>query len=80
MKYVLLLMGNLDDARCGGTSDAPSEEDFLAFDAELEQAGVLAQAEPAGLPALLLLTDARRAARQDDDGVPVALEDQDRSR
>lgn len=42
MKYVLLLMGNLDDARCGETADAPSEEDFMAFDAELDAAGVLA--------------------------------------
>ena len=33
----------------------------------------------AGLLALLLLTDARRQARVDDDGVAVSLEDQDRS-
>ena len=37
-------------------------------------------AEPLGLLALLLLTDARRAARTDDAGRPVALEDQDRAR
>ncbi|WP_114854036.1 RNA polymerase sigma factor [Brachybacterium sp. YJGR34] len=36
-------------------------------------------AEPAGLLALLLLTDARTPARLDADGVPVPLEDQDRS-
>lgn len=38
------------------------------------------RAEPAGLLGLLLLTDARKLARLDDDGVPVTLEDQDRSR
>lgn len=37
-------------------------------------------AEVAGLLALLLLTDARRAARTDADGVPVPLPRQDRSR
>jgi RNA polymerase sigma-70 factor, ECF subfamily len=37
-------------------------------------------AETLGLLALLLLTDARRAARIDDAGEPVALEDQDRAR
>ena len=36
-------------------------------------------AEPAGLLALLLLIDARRATRTDGDGRPVLLEDQDRS-
>jgi RNA polymerase sigma-70 factor, ECF subfamily len=39
-----------------------------------------ADAETLGLLALLLLLDARRAARLDADGVPVALEDQDRVR
>jgi RNA polymerase sigma-70 factor (ECF subfamily) len=38
------------------------------------------QREVAGLLALMLLTDARRDARTDPDGVPVSLEDQDRSR
>ena len=38
------------------------------------------EAEVAGLLALMLLTDARREARTDPDGVPVSLEDQDRSR
>jgi RNA polymerase sigma-70 factor, ECF subfamily len=38
------------------------------------------QAEAAGLLALLLLTDARRAARTDDLGELVLLEDQDRGR
>lgn len=42
MKYVLLLMGNLEDARCGDTEDAPKPEEFMAYDAELEKAGVLA--------------------------------------
>jgi RNA polymerase sigma-70 factor (ECF subfamily) len=37
-------------------------------------------AETLGLLALLLLTDARRAARTDAAGEPVSLEDQDRSR
>ncbi|WP_194908508.1 RNA polymerase sigma factor [Catenulispora rubra] len=40
---------------------------------------LLPVAEPAGLLALLLLIDARRATRTDDDGAPVLLEDQDRS-
>ena len=38
------------------------------------------EAEATGLLALLLLTDARRAARVDDEGRLVLLEDQDRSR
>jgi RNA polymerase sigma-70 factor (ECF subfamily) len=36
--------------------------------------------EAQGLLALMLLTEARRAARVDDDGLPVLLADQDRSR
>ena len=36
--------------------------------------------EATGLLALLLLTDARRPARTDAEGLPVSLEDQDRSR
>lgn len=36
--------------------------------------------EVIGLHALFLLTDARRATRVDDDGIPVLLADQDRSR
>ena len=42
MKYVLLLMGNLADERCGETEDGPGVEEFIAFDADLEKAGVLA--------------------------------------
>ena len=42
MKYVLLLMGNLADDRCGETEEGPGPEEFIAFDAELEKAGVLA--------------------------------------
>ncbi|HIY23109.1 MAG TPA: hypothetical protein H9837_02200 [Candidatus Brachybacterium merdigallinarum] len=42
MKYVLLLMGNLADDRCGESEEAPGVEEFIAFDAELEKAGVLA--------------------------------------
>lgn len=41
MKYVLLMMGNLADDRCGEAEEGPGEEDFIAFDAELEKAGVL---------------------------------------
>ena len=41
---------------------------------------VPAAAEPQGLLALLLLTEARSPARQDEEGVPIALEDQDRTR
>ena len=39
-----------------------------------------AVAEARGLLALMLLTDARREARTDADGMPVRLEDQDRAR
>jgi hypothetical protein len=42
MKYVLLLIDSLESARCGETPDAPSPEDFIAFDRALEDAGVLA--------------------------------------
>jgi RNA polymerase sigma-70 factor, ECF subfamily len=37
-------------------------------------------AEAHGLLALLVLTDARRPARTSDDGTPISLEEQDRSR
>jgi RNA polymerase sigma-70 factor (ECF subfamily) len=39
-----------------------------------------AEREPRGLLALMLLNDARRATRTDEDGALVVLEDQDRSR
>jgi len=39
-----------------------------------------ADGEAAGLLALMLLTDARRAARSDPDGLPVPLDEQDRTR
>ncbi|MFC7466111.1 YciI family protein [Brachybacterium sp. GCM10030252] len=42
MKYVLLLMGNMADDRCGETDEGPNPEEFMAFDAELKEAGVLA--------------------------------------
>ncbi|WP_114854037.1 YciI family protein [Brachybacterium sp. YJGR34] len=42
MKYVLLLMGNMADDRCGESEEGPGVEEFMAFDAELEKAGVLA--------------------------------------
>lgn len=42
MKYVLLLMGNIEDARCGEADEGPGVDEFMAFDAELEKAGVLA--------------------------------------
>jgi RNA polymerase sigma-70 factor (ECF subfamily) len=48
--------------------------------ARLVSALLPAHAEALGLLAALLLTDARRPARTDADGVPVSLEDQDRSR
>ncbi len=38
------------------------------------------ECEVTGLLALMLLTDARRDARTDPDGIPVSLEDQDRRR
>lgn len=38
------------------------------------------EGEVTGLLALMLLTDARRGARTDRDGVPISLEDQDRRR
>ena len=38
------------------------------------------EGEVTGLLALMLLTDARREARTDPDGVPISLEDQDRHR
>lgn len=40
MKYVLLMMGNLADDRCGESEEEPGPEEFIAFDAELEKAGV----------------------------------------
>jgi hypothetical protein len=42
VKYVLLLMGTLADDRCGETEEGPGVEEFIAFDAALEEAGVLA--------------------------------------
>ena len=47
MKYVLLMFGNVDDTRCGepvadGAEEGPGPEAFIAFDAELTEAGVLA--------------------------------------
>lgn len=41
MKYVMLLMGDYEKARCGDES-LPSVEEFMAYDAELQEAGVLA--------------------------------------
>ena len=47
MTYVLLMFGNLNDPRCGetpadGVVEGPGPEAFIAFDAELTEAGVLA--------------------------------------
>ncbi|HIW67533.1 MAG TPA: hypothetical protein H9878_05295 [Candidatus Dietzia merdigallinarum] len=47
MKYVLLMFGNIEDARCGeadenGVEEGPGPEAFIEFDAELSKAGVLA--------------------------------------
>jgi RNA polymerase sigma factor (sigma-70 family) len=44
------------------------------------RAALPADGEVAGLLALMLLTDARRPARLDEDGMPVPLDEQDRSR
>jgi RNA polymerase sigma factor (sigma-70 family) len=44
------------------------------------RAGLPADGEVAGLLALMLLTDARRPARVDGSGMPVPLDEQDRSR
>lgn len=41
MKYVLLLMGEHAGPRCG-EDEAPGVEEFVAFDTELQEAGVLA--------------------------------------
>lgn len=41
MKYVMLLMGHLDDARCGEEDGAPTDQDFMDFDRELDEAGIL---------------------------------------
>ncbi|WP_261623739.1 RNA polymerase sigma factor [Nesterenkonia marinintestina] len=46
--------------------------------ARIVQTSLPEEAEPCGLLGLLLLTEARASARVDADGVPVALEDQDR--
>lgn len=40
MKYALLLMGHIDDPRCGDDSGATPEE-FFAFDTEITDAGVV---------------------------------------
>lgn len=40
MKYVMLLMGDYEKARCGDES-LPDVEEFMAYDAELQAAGIL---------------------------------------
>lgn len=40
MKYVMLMMGDLEKARCGDDS-LPSEQEFMDYDADLQKAGVL---------------------------------------
>lgn len=40
MKYVLLLMGHVDDPACGEDGGA-SPEEFFAFDKEITEAGVV---------------------------------------
>jgi RNA polymerase sigma-70 factor (ECF subfamily) len=47
--------------------------------AELEKLGQEIAAEPRGLLALMVLTHSRRRARVAEDGLPVTLEEQDRS-
>ena len=44
MKYVLLLMGNIADERCGETEEGPGVEEFVAFDAEPEEGTSLSKA------------------------------------
>ena len=40
MKYALLLMGNFDDAECGA-DEGPNPAEFMAFDQEINEAGVV---------------------------------------
>jgi RNA polymerase sigma-70 factor (ECF subfamily) len=64
-----------------------TEESFVRgdlCDEAIWLAGLLAELQPddgecRGLQALILLTDARRATRLDEDGAPILLRDQDRS-
>jgi RNA polymerase sigma-70 factor, ECF subfamily len=67
-------------------SNAPVGETLIREDLVASAVGLartlhrlLPVAEPAGLLALLLLIDARRATRTTEDGHPVLLEEQDRS-
>ncbi|MFC7457427.1 RNA polymerase sigma factor [Brachybacterium sp. GCM10030267] len=65
------------------SGDAPIRQELTAEAIRLARIthGLLpSAAEPQGLLGLLLLADARSPARQDADGVPIPLEDQDRSR
>jgi RNA polymerase sigma-70 factor (ECF subfamily) len=68
-------------------SNAPAGQDLIRDDLVASAIALartlyrlLPVAEPAGLLALLLLIDARRATRTAEDGRPVLLADQDRSR
>jgi len=45
VKYVMLMMGTLVDERSGESEDEPGVEELIAFDAELERAGVLAEGD-----------------------------------
>jgi RNA polymerase sigma factor (sigma-70 family) len=78
---VLYLMFNEGHTATTGTTlydtDLTSEAIRLARQVHHE---LPAHGEAAGLLALMLLTDARRAARVDADGLMVALDEQDRSR
>lgn len=40
MKYALLLMGNIDDAECGA-DEGPDPSEFMAFDREINDAGIV---------------------------------------
>ena len=78
---VLYLMFNEGHTATTGTTlydtDLTSEAIRLARQVHRE---LPAHGEAAGLLALMLLTDARRAARVDADGLMVALDEQDRGR
>ncbi|MDT4891073.1 MAG: hypothetical protein QOE97_108, partial [Pseudonocardiales bacterium] len=78
---VLYLMFNEGYTASGG--DVPIRGELTAEAIRLARvlhAALPGQAEVAGLLALLLLTEARRPARTDDDGWLVPLDRQDRSR
>jgi RNA polymerase sigma-70 factor (ECF subfamily) len=76
--YLVFSEGHMASGRTGLVR-RPLCDEAIRLARELR---VLLPADPEveGLLALLLLTDARRAARQDQDGTPLSLEEQDRTR